>query len=103
MASMQYDVLASKPRTTDGQMKDQNDNNLLRCRIKFVYGVSGASAGSVVFRDGGSSGPILMTMNSPAAAASGTFFLSIPGEGILVETDLYVDLTDVASIMVIYG
>jgi hypothetical protein len=44
-----------------------------------------------------------MTMNSPAAAASGTFWLPMPGEGILVETNLYVDLTDVASIMVIYG
>jgi hypothetical protein len=103
MASMQYDVLASQPRTTDGQIADQNSNNLLRCRIKAVYGVSGAAAGSVVFRDGGASGPILMTMNSPAAAASGTFWLPMPGEGILVETDLYVDLTDVASIMVIYG
>lgn len=103
MASMQYDVLASKPRTTDGQMQDQNNNDLTRCRIKSVYGVSGVNAGSVVFRDGGASGPILMTMNSPAAAASGVFWLPMPGEGILVETNLYVDLTDVASIMVIYG
>lgn len=103
MASMQYDVLASKPRTTDGQMQDQNNNDLTRCRIKSVYGVSGVNAGSVVFRDGGASGPILMTMNSPAASASGVFWLPMPGEGILVETNLYVDLTDVASIMVIYG
>jgi hypothetical protein len=103
MASMQYDVLASKPRTTDGQMQDQNNNDLPRCRIKSVYGVSGAAAGSVVFRDGGASGSILMTMNSPAAAASGTFWLPMPGEGILVRTNLYVDLTDVESIMVIYG
>lgn len=103
MAFMQYDVLASKPRTTDGQMKDQNDNDLPRCRIKAVYGVSGTNAGSVVFKDGGSGGTVLMTINSPAAAASGTFGFSMPGEGILVETSLYVDLTDVASIMVIYG
>ncbi len=103
MASMQYDVLASQPRTTDGQMADQNGNNLARCRIKAVYGVSGTNAGSVVFKDGGASGVTLMTMNSPAAAASGVFWLPMPGEGILVETNLYVDLTDVASIMVIYG
>lgn len=103
MASMQYDVLASQPRTTDGQMQDQNGNNLGRCRIKAVYGVSGALAGSVVFKDGGASGNTLMTMNSPTASASGTFWLPMPGEGILVETSLYVDLTDVASIMVIYG
>ena len=103
MASMQYDVLASQPLTSSGQMADQNSNNLRRCRIKAIYGVSGASAGSVVFRDGGASGPILMTMNSPTAANSGTFWLPMPGEGILVETNLYAALTNVASVMVIYG
>lgn len=103
MASMQYDVLASQPRTTDGQMQDQNGNNLNRCRIKSVYGVSGANAGSVVFKDGGSGGTTLMTLNTPTAVDQGTFWLLLPGEGILVETNLYVDLTDVSSVMVIYG
>jgi hypothetical protein len=37
MASMQYDVLASKPRTTDGQMKDQNDNDWLRCLQRWRF------------------------------------------------------------------
>jgi hypothetical protein len=97
MASMQYDVLASLSRTTTGQMQDQG------LRIKAVYGTAGASAGSVVFRDGGASGPTLMTVDTPAAANSGTFFLIIPGEGILAETDLHATLTNTASVMVIYG
>lgn len=103
MASMQYDVLASKPVTSTGQLKDQNDNNIGRARIKAVYGVSGTNAGSVVLRDGGSSGKVLMTMNSPTAANSGTFWLPMPGEGILAETNVHATLTDVASFMIIYG
>lgn len=103
MASMQYDVLASQPITSTGQIKDQNSNDLERTRIKSIYGVSGASAGSVVFRDGGASGPIVMTMNTPTAANSGIFWLPMPGEGILVETNLHATLSNVASVMVIYG
>jgi hypothetical protein len=100
---MKYDVLASKPLTATGQVKAQNDGNLQRVRIKAIYGVSGANAGSVVFRDGGATGTILMTMNTPTAVSSGTFWLPLPGEGILVETDLHATLTDVASVMVVYG
>jgi len=103
MASMQYDVLASQPLTTTGQAKDQNGNNIGRARIKAVYGVSGASAGSAVLRDGGADGKIMMTMNSPTAANSGTFWLPMPGEGILAETNIHVTLTNVASFMIIYG
>ena len=100
---MQYDVLASKPLTATGQAKAQNDGDLRRVRIKTVYGVSGAQAGSVVFRDGGASGKVVMTLNTPTAASSGTFWLPLPGEGILVETDLHVTLANVASVVVIYG
>lgn len=104
MPSMQYDVKASKPVTQTGQMKDQGDNNLGRVRIKTVYGISGSSAGSVVFYDGAANtAPVLMTMNTPAAAASGTFWLPMPGEGILVETAVYAEVTNAASVMIIYG
>ena len=103
MASMQYDVLASQPITSTGQLKDQNGNNILRARIKGVYGVSGALAGSVVLRDGGADGKILMTLNSPTAANSGTFWFPLPGEGILAETNVHATLSNVASFMIIYG
>jgi len=100
---MQYDVLASKPVTSTGQAKNQADANIARARIKTIYGVSGASAGSVVIRDGGSGGNILITLNSPAAADSGTFWLPLPGEGILAETNVHVTLSNVASVVIIYG
>lgn len=104
MPSMQYDVLASKPITATGQLKDQNNNNLPRVRIKTVYGVSGSSAGSVVFYDGtANTAPVLMTMNTPSATDSGTFWLPMPGEGILAQTAVYGELTNVASVMIVYG
>lgn len=104
MPSMQYDVKASKPLAATGQVKDQGNNALNRVRIKTVYGISGSSAGSVIFYDGtANTAPVLMTMNTPAAAASGTFWLPMPGEGILVETAVYAEIVNAASVMIIYG
>jgi hypothetical protein len=53
---MQTDVQASVPITVDGQFTDQAANNLGRTRVKSVYIVPGGTAGSVVFKDGGSGG-----------------------------------------------
>lgn len=102
---MQYDVLASAPLTSTGQVTDNasSPNNLGRLRIKGVYFVSGATAGSVVFRDGGSGGVKLLTMNTPTAANSGANYIIIPGEGILVTTDLHGTVTNTASVVVFYG
>jgi hypothetical protein len=103
MPSMQYDVLASKPLTSTGQFKDQNNNNLARVRIKSFYGVAN-TAGSVVFYDGtANTDPVLMTVNAPAKADSGTFWLPMPGEGILAENAVYAEITGPSSIMIIYG
>lgn len=103
MPSMQYDVLASKPVTASGSLKDQNNNNLGRVRIKSIYGVSN-TAGSVVFHDGtANTAPVLITVNVPAKADSGTFWLPMPGEGILAENAIYAEVTGAASVMIIYG
>jgi len=59
MPTMQYDVLATKPLTSTGNFVDQNDNAIQRARIKTIYAVNGANAGSVVIREGGASGKIL--------------------------------------------
>ena len=102
---MQYDVLASAPLTSTGQVTDNasSPNNLTRLRIKGLYYVSGATAGSVVFRNGGSGGPILLTMTTPAAAASGSNYIIMPGEGILVETNLHGTVSNTTSVVVFYG
>jgi hypothetical protein len=102
---MQYDVKASAPRTSDGQMQDAAAaNNLERTRIKTIYGISGTTAGSVKFYNGTSaSDPLIITVNTPAAVNSGTFWLPLPGEGLLAENGVYLDITDAASVMIIYG
>ena len=101
---MQYDVKASKPLASTGQMKDQGNYDLPRVRIKTVYGVSGSSAGTVVFYDGtANTAPVLMTLNTPTATDSGTFWLPMPGEGILAQNAVYAEMTNVSSVMIIYG
>jgi hypothetical protein len=65
---MQTDVQASVPITVDGQFTDQAANNLSRTRVKSVYIVPSGTAGSVVFKDGGSGGTTRMTINTLASS-----------------------------------
>lgn len=102
---MQYDVLASAPLTATGQVTDNasSPNNLTRLRIKGLYFINAGTAGSVVFRDGGASGAVLLTLNTPASTASGANYIIMPGEGILVETNLHGTVTTTTSVVVFYG
>jgi len=100
--AMQTDVLASAVRTTDGLLQDQAGNDLGRNRVKAVYIVPAAGAGSVIFKDGGASGTTRLTLNTLAASSS-AYYMLMPGEGLLFQTDIYVDLTTVVSVMVFYG
>lgn len=102
MATMQYDVLASQPLTTTGNFLDQNGNAIGRARIKTIYAVNGADAGSVVIRNG-SSGKILMTVNTAANTTAGYTIIPIPGEGILADNALHGTVTNTTSLVVIYG
>jgi len=99
---MQTDILASKPLTATGQMKAQNDGNIGRARIKAFYIIPDAGAGSVVFRDGGATGPIKATVNTFAGSTSPTY-LKMPGEGLLFNSDIHATVTDVDSVVVFYG
>ena len=100
--AMQTDVLASNVATSSGQLTDQAANNLGRVRVKAVYIVPSAGAGSVTFKDGGSSGTVKMTINTLASSTAPDYVL-LPGEGIVFQTDVYVAVSTVASVMVFYG
>lgn len=99
---MQTDILASAIRTDDGVVNNQAGDALGRVRIKGVYIVPAASAGSVVFKDGGASGTTRMTLNTVGSATQPTYLL-LPGEGVLFDTSVYVDVTSIGSVMVFYG
>jgi hypothetical protein len=99
---MQTDILASQPRTDDGQLLDQAGNNIGRARIKAFLIVPTAAAGVVVFKDGGASGSTKMTINMLANSTNSDYII-LPGEGVLFQTNIYVDVTSIASVMVWYG
>jgi hypothetical protein len=101
---MQYDVLASLPLTGNGQLENQAGESLARIRIKAIYGIAGATAGTISFYNGtANSDPSIILLPVPAAANQGAFFLLIPGEGILAQDGVYVEIGTAASVIVIYG
>lgn len=101
---MQTDVLLTQPLGTSNTFKTQSGAVLGRCRIKAIYGTSAALAGTVVLYDGSnSSGTPIGTISTPTAANQGTYYLLLPGEGILVKTGVYAALTNVDSAMLVYG
>lgn len=91
---MQTDVL-SATRTSDGTLVSG------RARVKGILLTTTTTGGSIVLKDGGASGTAKITLNTPAVAEM--FNALLPGEGVLFSTDVYVDLTDVASVTVFYG
>jgi len=100
--AIQTDVLASPPLTADGQFTNQTPVALGRTRVKAVYIVPSGSAGSVVFRDGGSGGAIVMTINTVASATQPTY-MPFPGQGVLFVTNVYADVTAITSVTIFYG
>ena len=100
---MQTDVLVSAVLSSDGQFTNATGTaDITRCRVKAVYIVPAATAGSVVFRDGGSGGTIIMTLNTVASATQPTYLL-FPGEGVLFTTKVYADVTNIGTVTIFYG
>jgi len=101
---MQTDVLLTQPLGTSNTFKTQSGAVLGRCRIKAIYGTSATAAGTVVLYDGGdNTGKPIGTISTPTAANQGTYYLLLPGEGILARVGVYATITDVDSVMLIYG
>ena len=101
--AMQTDVKSTKPLAATGVFKTQTDANCaFRTRIKAIYAVCGASAGSVVITDG-QSGATLLTVNTPAVADAGSVYFLVPDQGILAENGLYGTVTNTASTVIFYG
>jgi len=71
-----------------------------RTRVKGLTITPEASAGSVILKNGGSSGTTVMTIVTVANGE--TFNVLIPGEGVLFSTNVYATLSN-ASVTVFYG
>jgi hypothetical protein len=103
---MQTDVSITQPLgvTVGNTFKTQQATVLGPCRIKAIYGTSGAAAGTVVLYDGTSTaGAPICTISTPTAANQGTYYLLLPGEGVRVKNGVFAVITSVDSAMLIYG
>jgi hypothetical protein len=69
-------------------------------RVRGMVVEPGASAGSVIIKDGGSGGTTLFTINTIAGGE--TFNIVIPAQGVWCKTSAYATLSN-AKVTVFYG
>lgn len=75
-----------------------------RTRVKgFSICATASQAGTLILKDGGSSGTTLLEIDIPSNSNPNSFYTLIPGEGILFSTNVYASLTGIASVTVYYG
>lgn len=100
---MENDIKASAPLTATGVLTFASNGTtpLGRVRIRAIRFVNGATAGSVVLRNG-VGGPIVSTLGSSAAVNEGTSHVYLPGRGILCENGVHATITNVAEVVVFY-
>jgi hypothetical protein len=92
---MQTDVKSSHVEATGTMVTG-------RIRVKGYQCLSGGTAGDIIFRDGGATGPILLQFNVPANT-NNPFANLIPGEGILFESSVHVTVPASTKVTVFYG
>ena len=97
--AMQFDVKSTR-RTTAGSIYGD------RTRVKGIY-VSPAisTAATLELRDGGATGNILCQIDVPSVAAPVPYYISVPGEGMLHLTNVYLTFSvgSVTGVTVFYG
>ena len=95
--AMQYDV-KSKHLNASGSIYGA------RARIKgFSICATASASGTLLLKDGGSSGTTMIEIDIPSNSNPNSFYVLIPGEGVLCETNIYATLTNIASVTVFYG
>jgi hypothetical protein len=75
-----------------------------RARVKGISVCASASVvGTLVIKDGGSSGTTVIEIDIPSNSNPNSFYMLIPGEGVLCSTSVYATITNMASVTVFYG
>ena len=75
-----------------------------RARVKgFSICATASTAGTLILKDGGSSGTNLIEIDIPSNSNPNSFYVAIPQEGVLFQTNVYATLTNIASVTVFYG
>ena len=73
-----------------------------RGRVKGLSWVSAAAAGTIQVRDGGASGTVICTIDTPAGVTLSDN-INIPGNGLVCDTDVYITLTNVTFCTAFYA
>lgn len=95
--TMQYDVKSAHLNASGSVFAG-------RTRVKgFSICATASTAGTLLLKDGGSSGTTLLEVDIPSNSNPNSFYTLIPGEGILFSTNVYASLTGIASVTVYYG
>jgi len=76
-----------------------------RTRLKaFTICPAASTAAMVQFRDGGATGPILCEVDVGSNSNPNSFYVLVPGEGILFQTNVYLTLSAaVVGVTAFYG
>jgi hypothetical protein len=91
--SMQTDVSSASVSTSSTAVG-------YRTRVRGLVIAPGSANGSVVLKDGGSSGTTLISLSTVANGEP--FNVLIPANGVLFETDVYVALTGTNTAAVVF-
>ena len=95
--SMQYDVKST-------HLNASGSIYAARARVKgFSICATASTAGTLLLKDGGSSGTTLIEIDIPSNSNPNSFYVLVPGEGVLFNTNIYGTLTNIASVTVFYG
>ena len=95
--TMQYDVKSTHLNASGSIFAS-------RARIKgFSICATASSAGTLQLKDGGSSGTTVIEVDIPSNTNPNSFYVLVPGEGVLCSTSIYATLTGIASVSVFYG
>ena len=72
-----------------------------RTRLKGILFLGDGTAGDMILRDGGSTGTVRLQFNIPANSNNDVAY-TIPGEGILFDTSIYIQMPGTTSSMTIF-
>jgi hypothetical protein len=95
--AMQYDVKSTHLNASGSIFGS-------RARVKgFSICATASASGTLLLKDGGSSGTTLIEIDIPSNSNPNSFYVLVPGEGVLFSTNIYATLTSIASVTVFYG
>lgn len=74
-----------------------------RLRLLALQWAHTATAGTLELKDGGASGVSRLKITTPGVASGGAGDLTIPGQGMKFDTDIYVSRGSCSGVTIIYG